>query len=185
MSQNKNGIIHVDRKNNSEYRKLLAAARDGELIRLRNGLYADPQVLTGSIVDINAIVPDGILCLYSAWAHYNLTTQIPDAFYIAVDRRRKVILPEFPNIQLVFQRKELLDIGKIEVEELGFRFMITDIERSVCDAVKYRNKIGMDVMIEIIDNYLLRPDRNLSKLTLYAKHLRVFTTLHKILLIKL
>lgn len=185
MIQNDNGIIRADRDNNSEYRKILAAVREGELVRLRNGLYADPNVLTGSIVDLNAIVPGGILCLYSAWSYYNLTTQVPDAFYMAIARSRKINLPAFPDIKLVFQRSELLEIGKTEVEEEGIRLLITDMERSVCDAVKYRNKISIDVMTEIIDTYLRRPDRNLSRLTEYAKKLRVFSTLHQILQVKL
>jgi hypothetical protein bfra3_18237 len=185
MIQNDNGIIRVNRGNNAEYRKILAAVREGELVRLRNGLYADPNALTGSIVDLNLIVPEGILCLYSAWSHYNLTTQIPDAFYTAVVRSRKINLPAFPDIKLVFQRRELLEIGKTEVEKEGIRLLITDIERSVCDAVKYRNKIGIDAMTEIIDNYLRRPDRNLSRLTEYAKKLRVFSTLNQILQVKL
>ncbi len=185
MIQNDNGIIRADRDNNTEYRKILAAAKEGELVRLRNGLYADPDALTGNIVDMEAIVPGGILCLYSAWSNYNLTTQVPDAFYVAVSRSRKIKLPAFPDIKLVFQRNELLEIGKIEIEEQGIKVLITDIERSVCDAVKYRNKIGIDVMTEIIDNYLRRTDRNLSKLTEYAKKLRVYSTLHQILQVKL
>lgn len=185
MIQNDNGIIRADRDNNTEYRKILAAAKEGELVRLRNGLYADPDALTGNIVDMEAIVPGGILCLYSAWSNYNLTTQVPDAFYVAVSRSRKIKLPAFPDIKLVFQRNELLEIGKIEIEEQGIRVLMTDIERSVCDAVKYRNKIGIDVMTEIIDNYLRRTDRDLSKLTEYAKKLRVYSTLHQILQVKL
>ncbi len=185
MIQNDNGIIRADRDNNTEYRKILAAAKEGELVRLRNGLYADPDALTRNIVDMEAIVPGGILCLYSAWSNYNLTTQVPDAFYVAVSRSRKIKLPAFPDIKLVFQRNELLEIGKIEIEEQDINVLITDIERSVCDAVKYRNKIGIDVMTEIIDNYLRRTDRNLSKLTEYAKKLRVYSTLHQILQVKL
>lgn len=185
MIQNHNGIIRADRENNTEYRKILAAVKEGELVRLRNGLYADPDALAGSIVDIDAIIPGGILCLYSAWSYYNLTTQIPDAFYVAVSRNRKIRLPEFPDIKPVFQRNDLLEIGKAEIEENGIKVLITDIERSVCDAVKYRNKIGIDVMTEIIDNYLRRTDRNLSRLTVYAKKLRVYSTLHQILQVKL
>lgn len=180
-----NGIIRANRSNNSEYRKLLSETREGEFIRIRNGLYASPQALSGNMVDIDAIIPNGILCLYSAWAHYNLTTQVPDAFYVAVDRSRKVSLPPFPHIRLIFQQKELLEIGKTTVSQQGFRFLITDIERSVCDAVKYRNKIGIDVMKEIIDNYLDRADRNLSTLSQYAKKLRIFSTLRQILQVKL
>lgn len=185
MIKNDSGIIRADRGNNTEYRKILAAVKDGELVRLRNGLYAKPDALVGSIVDIDAIVPEGIMCLYSAWSYYNLTTQVPDAFYVAVSRSRKIKLPAFPDIKPIFQCTDLLEIGKEKIEEQGIKFLITDIERSVCDAVKYRNKIGIDVMAEIIDNYLQRSDRSLSKLAEYAKQLRVYSTLHQILQIKL
>jgi len=185
MIQNDSGIMRADRDNNTEYRKILAAVKDGGLVRLRNGLYASPDALAGSIVDIDAIIPGGILCLYSAWSYYNLTTQVPGAFYVAVSRSRKIKLPALPDIKPVFQRNDLLEIGKAEIEEHGIKVLITDIERSVCDAVKYRNKIGIDVMTEIIDNYLRRTGRNLSRLTEYAKKLRVYSTLHQILQVKL
>lgn len=181
----KEEFIKADRGNNKEYRRILAAVRSGQLIRLRNGLYASPDALNGSMIDIETIIPEGILCLYSAWSHYKLTTQIPDAFYVAVSRNRKISLPPFPDIRLVYQRAQLLEIGKEEKNIQGFNVWITDLERSVCDAVKYRNKIGIDVMNEIIDSYLLIPDRNLSKLTEYAKSLKVYSTLHQILQIKL
>lgn len=182
---NYTGFIKANRSNHSVYLRMLEAVGKGELIRLKNGLYADKDSLADRLVDMDLIVPGGVLCLYSAWSFYNLTTQIPEAFFVAIDRGRKIVLPRFPDIKLVFQKKELLDIGKTEREEQGVRFMITDLERSVCDAVKYRNKIGIDVMNEIINSYLKRKDRNLSRLTEYAKQLRVYTTLHQILQIKL
>lgn len=182
---NYTGFIKANRSNHSVYLRMLEAVGKGELIRLKNGLYADKDSLADRLVDMDLIVPGGVLCLYSAWSFYNLTTQIPEAFFVAIDRGRKIVLPRFPDIKLVFQKKELLVIGKTEREDQGVRFMITDLERSVCDAVKYRNKIGIDVMNEIINSYLNRKDRNLSRLTEYAKQLRVYTTLHQILQIKL
>ena len=59
----------------------------------------------------------------------------------------------------------------------GYKVHITDMERSVCDAVKYRNKIGLDVCAEVIRTYLKKPNRNLARLQDYAKRLRVFNTL--------
>ena len=56
----------------------------------------------------------------------------------------------------------------------GYKVHITDMERSVCDAVKYRNKIGLDVCAEVIRTYLKKPNRNLARLQDYAKRLRVF-----------
>lgn len=67
----------------------------------------------------------------------------------------------------------------------GFNIRVYDVERSVCDAVKFRNKVGMDVCSEIINNYLERPNRNLSRLMDYARILRVGTILEKYLQVKL
>lgn len=67
----------------------------------------------------------------------------------------------------------------------GFRINIYDIEHCVCDAVKFRNKVGMDVCSEIINNYLERPERNISKLMDYARALRVASIIEKYLEVKL
>ena len=67
----------------------------------------------------------------------------------------------------------------------GFNIRLYDVERCVCDAVKFRNKVGMDVCSEIINNYLERPDRNLSKLMDYARRLRVGKIIEQYLQVKL
>ena len=67
----------------------------------------------------------------------------------------------------------------------GFTIRLYDVERCVCDAVKFRNKVGMDVCSEIIDSYLARPDRNLSRLMDYARLLRVAHILEQYLQVKL
>ena len=59
----------------------------------------------------------------------------------------------------------------------GFQVRVYDLERCVCDVVKFRNKVGIDVCSEIIGNYLSRPERNISKLMDYARLLRVGTSL--------
>lgn len=65
----------------------------------------------------------------------------------------------------------------MDAEISGYHVRITDMERSVCDAVKYRNKLGLDVCAEVIRSYLRKPSRNLTRLQDYAKRLRVFNTL--------
>ena len=67
----------------------------------------------------------------------------------------------------------------------GFSIRVYDVERCVCDAVKFRNKVGMDVCSDIISNYLQRSNRNLGKLVDYARMLRVGTILEHYLQVKL
>ena len=133
----------VSTKNLSDWQEqqLQDAVRKGEAVRLKNGIYADIDALANTMVDIRMIVPGGILCLWSAWSVYSLTTQIPNAYYIAIERTRKIVLPDYPEFQLVYQSNNLLSIGVTRKNVQGYDIPIFDMERSVCDAIKYRNKL--------------------------------------------
>lgn len=172
----------TDRKT---YRKLLQATKEGEVTRLKRGVYATEDALANTMIDIEKIVPGGILCLYSAWNFYGMTTQIPSAHYIAINRDRKVVVPDFPNIQLVYQNTNILSIGCTEIQIQDFKIYIYNKERCVCDAIKYRNKIGIDVMAEVLSSYLKASDRNIELLRMYAEQLRVLTSLRRYLEIQL
>ena len=173
----------VSTKNLSDWQEqqLQDAVRKGEAVRLKNGIYADIDALANTMVDIRMIVPGGILCLWSAWSVYSLTTQIPNAYYIAIERTRKIVLPYYPEFQLVYQSDKLLSIGATRKNVQGYDIPIFDMERSVCDAIKYRNKVGIDVMAEILQTYLRRPDKNISRLMDYASKLRIRKTLNQYL----
>ncbi len=183
-----NSIYRVKRTKDmtrSEYRKILTDVERGDVIRLRRGVYAPPESIMSSIVDIEGIVPNGILCLYSAWAIHQLTTQIPDAWYVAVKNNRRLVLPELPKINLIYITETILDLGVETIELDGVKNRVYDVERSVCDAIKYRNKIGLDVMAEILTTYLKRDNRNIKRLLEYADKLRVRKILNNYLDVRL
>lgn len=167
------GFVSTQGLTDWQEQQLQAAVRKGEAVRLKNGVYTHWDALADTMVDIGIIVPGGILCLWSAWSVYGLTTQIPNAYYVAIERSRKVVLPEYPQFQLMYQSEKLLSIGATQKEIQGYNIPIFDIERSVCDAVKYRNKIGIDVMAEVLQSYLRLPEKNISLLMDYASKLRV------------
>lgn len=172
--QQQGGFITTgELKNRGEYEQLLRATEDGKLMRLRNGVYVEMSALANNMIDVERIVPHGVLCIYSAFAHYGLSTQVPSATCIAIEAKRKVRLPEYPPIDLFYWKKENLEFGVIQKSISGYHLLITDMERTVCDAVKYRNKIGLDVCGEVIDNYLKKDNRNISLLHEYAQKLRV------------
>lgn len=153
--------------------QLRTASHEGHILRLKNGLYAEAESLATNMIDVERIVPGGVLCLYSAFRHYNLSTIIPSSFCIAIEAKRKVRIPEYPLIDLYYWKKEYLGFGIIERTIAGHKVRITDLERTVCDAVRYRNKIGMDICGEVLNNYLVLPNRNIPLLHEYATKLRV------------
>ena len=175
----------VKKQGRTAYYKMLESAKQGELIQVRRGVYANIDQLSGNMIDINAVVPEGILCLWSTWSIHQLTTSMPQAFHIAIKRGRKVSIPSFPRIEVHHYTEDILKIGVISMIIEGCNIRVYDVERCVCDAIKFRNKVGMDVCSEIINNYLERPDRNLSKLMDYARRLRVGKILEQYLQVKL
>jgi len=174
---NTEGFMVRENMNAYQYHQALQKVQSGELLRLRPGVFAEPASLADTMLDIDILVPGGVLCMYSAWEHYELTTQIPSAFCIAIPRKRKLVLPEFPPVTLYYWSDHLLEFGTTTEEVHSHKVRVTDLERSVCDAIKYRNKIGLDVCAEILKTYLHRTDRNIAKLIEYAKKLRVAATL--------
>lgn len=175
----------VKEQGRTAYYKMLESARQGELIQVRRGVYANIDQLSSNMIDINTIVPDGILCLWSAWNIHQLTTSMPQAFHVAIKRDRKITVPSFPKVEVHHCTEALLEIGVMTMEIDGFSIRIYDVERCVCDAIKFRNKVGIDVCSEILGNYLARPNRNISKLMNYARELRVSKTLEQYLQVKL
>ena len=180
------GIITTDSMTGqAEYKRVLRAVDRGELIRLRHGVYAVPEAAFSTMIDIEKVVPGGIVCLYSAWMHHQLSTQVPPAFCIAIESKRKIKVPTAVPVTLYYWKSENLQFGIERRNISGYDVLITDIERSVCDAVKYRNKIGLDLCAEIIRSYLARNNRNLSRLMDYARRLRVANVLNNYLEISL
>lgn len=180
--QKHGGFIRASKaKSRGTYEQLRRATEEGSLLRIRNGIYAEISSLANNMVDVECIVPGGVLCLYSAFVHYGLSTQVPAAICVAIEGKRKLCLPDYPVIDLYYWKKEYLGIGVIQKELSGYAVRITDLERTVCDAIKYRNKIGLDVCGEVIDNYLKKENRNISLLHEYAGKLRLRTVLTKYL----
>ena len=60
------------------YYRLLEAVKSGEIIRLKPGVFCMEDAKAGTMIDLEKIVPDGVLCLYSAWAYYELTEKTKD-----------------------------------------------------------------------------------------------------------
>lgn len=156
---------------------------EGEIVKLRHGLYRladmdDYTILQEALFTVSG----GILCLGTALHYHGLTTWNPPDVQIAIQRERRVVLPDYPPIQLLHVSDELFAIGKTDiVAPSGKLLAIYDCERVVCDAVRYRNKIGIKRMKEVLETYLDRKDRNLDVLLGYAKKLRIFPVLKQYL----
>lgn len=173
-------------KDRKLYEQLLEMIKSGKAERLKNGLYFMDGISTRSeMTNLESLVPGGVICMYSAWFYYDLTVQIPQGLNVAIEKSRKVKLPAYPFIELYYWQKEYQELGVTEIKIEGIDVKIYDVHKSVCDAVKFRTKIGTETFAEILKTYIRRKDRNLTKLMEYARMMRVESVLKTYLEIQL
>lgn len=179
--QANNGYLETrELKKRSEFYQLKKLVDNGEVLLIKRGLYRLVSVEgKNEYAEVCRIVSSGVICLYSAWQYYELTTLISSEYFVAIPSKIKRILPDYPPVRLMYWEDNQYLLGQIRLELNGEFILIYDIEKSVCDAVKYRMKIGEELSAEILKNYLKRTDRNLDKLLKYAQQLKVETVLQQ------
>jgi predicted transcriptional regulator of viral defense system len=167
-------LIAKELKNRTEWRTLEKMLADNSVSKVKRGLYRlNDFSFDMQPMEVAKIVPTGVYCLFTAFRYYELTTYIPNAFHIAVARGKKVNLPDYPPVKVYYWIEEFHQLGVTAVDFNGARVKMYDLERSVCDVVKFRNKVGMDTTIEVLQNYVKRRDKNLNKLSRYAEQLGI------------
>jgi predicted transcriptional regulator of viral defense system len=156
--------------------RIRALAEQGVLEQVSRGLYRVAERAPDehfTMLAVVARVPQAVVCLLSALRFHEIGTQSPHEVWIAVDRKaRKPKLDGLP-VKVVRFSGPSLRTG-VESRMIGEReIRITSPARTVADCFKYRNKIGLDVALEALREYLARHRGGADELWRYARLNRV------------
>lgn len=156
--------------------RIRALAEQGVLEQVSRGLYRVAERAPDehfTMLAVVARVPQAVVCLLSALRFHEIGTQSPHEVWIAIDRKaRKPRLTDLP-VKVVRFSGPALEAG-VESRMLGERAIrITSPARTVADCFKYRNKIGLDVALEALRDYLVRHRGGADELWRYARLCRV------------
>jgi len=146
------------------------------LVRESRGLYrlADaPYPGNPDLVNVTAKIPKGVICLISALALHDLTTQIPHEVYVAISRNATPPRIDYPPVRSFRFSKRAFTEGVQRIKLDGFEVSVYCREKTIADCFKFRNQIGLDTVIEAIKFYKAQPKRNVAKLMEYAAVCRV------------
>ena len=148
----------------------------GEIEQHGRGLFRlanMPPLGQPDLVTIAKRIPNGVLCLISALAFHELTTQVPHRVQVALPITARNPKLAYPPIQIHRFSNDSFRSG-IETHTIdGVSVRVYSAEKSLADAFKYRNKIGTDVAVEALRTYLGRPRPRLKELLAYSRACRV------------
>jgi predicted transcriptional regulator of viral defense system len=158
-------------------RYMLYSLRDRGIVeQVSRGVYRlveMPPISNPDLVTVGLRFPNAVICLISALSYHNITTQIPHAVSVAVPRNSRIPSLDYPPIQAHRFSHEAYKSG-IENHAIdGVPIKIYNPEKTLADCFKFRNKIGMEVVLEALKLYKSRQQFNLEKLLKYAKICRV------------
>jgi predicted transcriptional regulator of viral defense system len=148
----------------------------GSLTSLGRGLYrlSDlPPLGNPDLVTIGMKIPNGVICLISALAFHELTTQIPHEVHLALPRGTEPPRLDHPPLRVFWFSKRAFEFG-VDAHQLdGQQVRVYSAEKTIADCFKYRNKIGMDTVREALKLYLERGKKNLGAVLEAAEVCRV------------
>ena len=119
------------------------------------------------------MVPKGIFCLMSALALHGLTTYIPNEYQLAIDRRYKVRIPDYPPVKVFYFNEDNYRLGIEKKVINGQVIKVYNMEKTLCDCIRYRNKLDKNIISEAFKEYLRRSDRDLNLLMRYSQQCKV------------
>lgn len=78
------------------------------------------------------------------------------------------------DCKIYYIKPELFELGKTKLStQFGNEVTVYDLERTICDVIRSRNKVGSETFLAALKMYAANPNKNLNKLNNYAKEMRI------------
>lgn len=157
-----------------------ALLRRGELSRMSRGLYYwtnAPISSHSTIASVGKLVPHGIICLLTALRFHEIGTQNPGSVWVALPSNYRTPKLSDISISAVHFGRIFRKIGVTNVEIDGVPVKITNPARTVIDCFRFRNKIGLDVAIEALEEGVRKKMFTSDELVKMAQQCRIYAAM--------
>ena len=131
----------------------------GLLERIDRGLYG---LVGAEVTELHSIavvakrVPHAAICLMSALQIHGLTTEAPHAVWVMIDRHAHLPRISYPQLEVVRASGRAREHGVQRRIIEGVETRLTSPAKTVADCFRYRSRVGLDVALEALRDFLRR-----------------------------
>jgi predicted transcriptional regulator of viral defense system len=155
---------------------LTRMVKTGRLEKTGRGIYQlpdIPQSENAGMEIIAAKIPQAVFCLLTALQFHQLTNQLPRQIWVTMPQGSHSPKITYPPITMIQCNSKHLEEG-VEICRRNNRdFRIYNVEKTIVDCFKHRNKVGLDVALEALKEGLKRKNVTIDELWYFAKIARV------------
>jgi predicted transcriptional regulator of viral defense system len=133
------------------FRALATLEQQGRIVRSRRGVYRVASATSDDPwLQVMQRYPQGVLCLLSALAFHELTTQSPAVVWLALPKSAWRKSSDYPPVQLMHFSSETYRAGLETQPWSNGEVRVYSVAKTVADCFKFRNRIGLDVALEAL-----------------------------------
>lgn len=161
-------------KENINRHYLRTLIEEGKVIRISRGFYTLKNSFADNFYIMLSKSKNAIFSDATALYFHDLSDRNPAIYDITVPYSGGNSYKNEKNVNLHYVKKELLNLGLIEMESpFGMKVKVYDIERTICDIIKNKNKMDSEIFVRALQRYSKLKSKDLNKLMRYAKQLKV------------
>jgi predicted transcriptional regulator of viral defense system len=178
MKEMKDANIHT--------RDIANLVKENVLNKIKPGFYrlADYKFFKDvnlSLITVCRAEPQAVICLISALDFYEMTDFNPSEIYYAIPHSKKSKTIINPPIKTFYFRERFYKPGIEAVETKYGEIRIYNKEKTVCDMFRYRNKLGEELAMQALKNYLGQKKKSVATLIKFAEICQVKTVMMPII----
>jgi predicted transcriptional regulator of viral defense system len=155
----------------------------GEIERVSRGVYRSAATfIEDELFSFQSKYRSTIFSHETALYLHNLTDRTPLTYSISVPTGYHSHFLNSSGYKIFYVNRDVFGIGVVSMNTPhGNKVRATDLERTICDIVRSRSQIDIQVRNEALKHYAKHKGRNLDQLYTYAKRLRVQTIVREYL----
>ncbi len=183
LANENNGIITSqmlkDREIPSVY--LTRMVKEGNLQRIDRGIYSTEEVILDEYYLLYQKNQRAIFSFSSALYLHGLTDRIPYQMEITLPSSYN---SSHINEDVIIHKvvEKYYGLGRIiKTTMFGNAVACYDMERTICDLVRFRDKIDVEIFKKALIGYKKHPERDYQKLRQYAKIMRISKRINDLL----
>lgn len=146
----------------------------GMIEKSARGVYVLPEMWDDEIFNLQSRFKRGIYSHETALFLLDLTDRTPNRYYMTFPANYNLTKPKEENIRCTQCKEDLYELGVTEVLTPGENTVRAyGVERTLCDVLRSRSQVDIQVVTEAFKRYATRTDKNIPILSEYAKNLKV------------
>ena len=144
------------------------------LEKVANGIYVHPDTLVDSLYVDSLISKNIIYSHETALYLHGLMEKEPNTTEITVPRNYNANNFRKKGYKIFTVSDELLKLGESNVKtNFGNEVKTYDIDRTICDIIKMKEKMDIQIFQTAIKEYMKNNTKNLNNLMIYAKKMNI------------